>query len=194
MYKLIYGVSRIMANIGGAMLVALIMLTCVSVIGRSLNGVLHGEWLQRIAPDFTSWALAIGIGPVNGDYELIEAGVAFAIFSFLPLCQISSGHATVEIFTRLMSSRFNRAVQCVIDTVFALILSLIAVQLLNGMLSKMRSGQTTLLLEFPVWWGYALSLLGAVVAALVAIYIAVIRTVELSGSKTILPSAESAQH
>ena len=152
MYRLIYGLSRFMAYIGGIMLVLLVILTCVSVVGRSLNGILHGDFFQTVAPAFAAWAIDSGVGPVNGDYELIEAGVAFAIFAFLPLCQTSNAHAAVEIFTRSMSPRFNRILQLIIDTVFALVLLLIAVQLYSGMLSKMNSGQTTFLLEFPVWW------------------------------------------
>lgn len=183
-----------MAYTGGAMLVVLVLLTCVSVTGRSLNGILHGDLFQAIAPAFATWAIDLGIGPVNGDYELIESGVAFAIFAFLPLCQITNGHAAVEIFTRLMSPRFNRVLQLVIDTIFALVLLLIAVQLYSGMLSKMNSGQTTFLLEWPVWWGYALSMIGAVIAAAVGCYVAIIRLIELRGNKAVLPSAESAQH
>lgn len=194
MYKIIHGLARLMAYIGGTMLVALILLTCISVIGRSLNGVLHSTIVQNTAPDFATWALDFGIGPVNGDYELLEAGVAFAIFAFLPLCQISNAHASVEIFTRAMSARVNSLLQFIIDTVFALVLLLIAVQLYSGMLSKMRSGQTTFLLEFPVWWGYALSMIGAAVAAAVALYIAIVRSIEFFAKKTILPSTESAQH
>jgi len=110
----------------------------------------------------------------------------------LPLCQISNGHASVEIFTRKMSPLVNRVLQFIIDVLFALVLILIAVQLYNGMLSKMRSGQTTLLLEFPVWWAYSISLIGAVIAAVVAVYVAGVRSVELVSSKTILASAGSA--
>lgn len=183
-----------MANLGGAMLVILIVLTCVSVVGRSLNGMMHSGFIESVAPGFAKWALDLGVGPVNGDFELIEAGVAFSIFAFIPLCQITGGHASVEIFTKALSPFVNRILQFIIDVLFALVLLLIAVQLYSGLQSKMRSGQTTLLLEFPVWWAYALSLTGAVIAAAVAIYIAVIRSAELFGNKTILPSMQGEQH
>lgn len=194
MYRLVFGLSRYMAYVGGTMLVLLVILTCVSVVGRSLNGLLHGDLFQTMAPAFATWAIDRGVGPVNGDYELIEAGVAFAIFAFLPLCQITNGHAAVEIFTKALSPRFNRALQFAIDSVFAAVLLLIAVQLYSGMLSKMNSGQTTFLLEFPVWWAYALSMTGAVVASAVGIYVAIVRLLELLGKKSSLPAAESAQH
>lgn len=191
MYKFMHGLSRFTAYTGGVVLLALIVLTCISVIGRSLNSVLHGSFFETYAPDFARWAIDTGIGPVNGDFELIEAGVAFAIFAFLPLCQITGSHASVDVFTEKLSPPAKRILQWIIDTVFALVLLLIAIQLYSGMQSKIRSGQTTLLLEFPVWWGYAICLLGAVVAASVGLYIAVIRAAELFGSKQILPSTQS---
>jgi hypothetical protein len=44
-------------------------------------------------------------GPVKGDFEVVEAGIAFSIFAFLPICQLHGGHATVDIFTNLMPKR-----------------------------------------------------------------------------------------
>ena len=78
----------------------------------------------------------MGVGPINGDFELVEAGVAFAIFAFLPLCQISAGHASVDIFTAKLPMRINRVLHLGIDAIFAIVLISIAYQLYNGMLSK----------------------------------------------------------
>ena len=194
MYAFFNRLSRLMAYLGGAMLLALIMVTCISVTGRSLNGLMHSALMETYAPDLAQLALTWGVGPVNGDFELIEAGVAFSIFAFLPLCQISAGHASVEILTKALPPAANRIIQCIIDILFALVLLLIAVQLFSGMMSKMRSGQTTLLLEFPVWWAYALSLTGAVVAALVAVYVAVLRMAEVIRNKAILPTQAGEQN
>jgi len=88
-------VARLMALVGGLVLTSLIILTCVSVIGRGLNSLLHGP-IATIAPALSRRLLELGVGPVNGDFELVEAGIAFAIFAFIPLCQVSSGHATVD--------------------------------------------------------------------------------------------------
>ena len=61
---------------------------------------------------------------------------------------------------------------------FAVVLIIIAVQLHSGMMSKVRSGQTSFLLEYPVWWGYAFSLIGAIIATFIAFYIAIERSRE----------------
>ena len=177
--------ARLMAICGGLVLTFLIVLICISVIGRSLNGLLHG-WIGAVMPGVSAWALDLGVGPINGDFELVEAGVAFAIFAFLPLCQISAGHASVDIFTAKLPTRINRVLQLAIDVIFALVLIAIAYQLYNGMLSKQRYGDTTFLLQFPIWWAYAASLSGSILTAVISLYVAGIRALELMRGEDIL--------
>ena len=164
--------ANVMAIFGGIVLLALIILVCISVLGRSLNTLFHGElavWFPRLA----EWVLASGIGPINGDFEIVESGIAFSIFAFLPLCQITMGHASVDIFTARLPLGVNWFLQMVIDIVFAAVLILIAVQLFDGMQSKMRNGQTTFLLQFPIWWAYAACFGAAIVACCVSLFCAV---------------------
>ena len=177
--------ARLMAICGGLVLTVLIVLICISVIGRSLNGLLHG-WIGAVMPGVSAWALDLGIGPINGDFELVEAGVAFAIFAFLPLCQISAGHASVDIFTAKLPTRINRVLQLAIEVIFAVVLIAIAYQLYNGMLSKQRYGDTTFLLQFPIWWAYAASLSGSILTAVISFYVAGIRALELMRGEDIL--------
>jgi len=193
-YRFFLKLSQVMAYLGGTMLCALILLTCVSVLGRSLAGFLHGDFMEGAMPGVAAALLGLGIGPVNGDFELIEAGVAFSIFAFIPLCQITGGHASVDIFTSRLSDRVNRILRALTEVVFAAILVLIAWQLFQGMLSKMSSGQTTFLIEFPIWWAYLLSLTGAVVAGVVGTYLALMRVQEFLSGRAILPADLGADH
>ncbi|AVO37799.1 TRAP transporter small permease [Pukyongiella litopenaei] len=178
MHRLMLALARFMAIAGGAVLSLLILLTCISITGRLLNGLFHGDWMESIAPGFSAWVLGLGVGPVNGDFELVEAGVAFAIFAFLPLCQITSGHAAVDIVANHFPSWLSRFLRAATEVVFAVVLVLIAERLFEGMMSKKGYGETTFLLQFPIWWAYAASLAGAVVAAVVAVYMAVVRCYE----------------
>lgn len=171
MYHPMLTLSRVMAYLGGAVLTGLILMTCASVLGRE-----------------------IGLGPVTGDFEIIEAGIAFCIFAFLPLCQITAGHASVDIFTQTLSDRANRVLRFIADGLFAAVLVLIALRLASGTISKYGYGETTLLLQFPIWWAYAASLIGAVIAALVAVYVAGVRLVELSNGRALLPQDQGAEH
>ncbi|WP_083097095.1 TRAP transporter small permease [Pseudophaeobacter leonis] len=177
MHKLMMGLARFMAILGGMVLSLLIFLTCLSIIGRLLNGVLHGDVMQSIAPGFSNWMIT-WVGPINGDFELVEAGVAFAIFAFLPLCQISAGHAAVDVVANAFPRRVNRFLRMITELLFAAVLVLIAWRLAAGTISKFDNGETSFLLEFPVWWALAASLFCAVVAAIVGIYMGAVRTIE----------------
>lgn len=193
MYTVMMRLARFMAILGGLVLTGLIVLTCVSVLGRALNTVFHG-WVGDLVPGLSDWALGLGVGPINGDFELVEAGVAFAIFAFLPLCQITSGHAAVDLFTNALPARVNRVLRMLVEIVFAAVLVLIAWRLWDGMLSKMRYGETSFLLQFPVWWAYAASFCGSVIAALVGIYMAGMRIAEFRAGRPLLPDAAGAEH
>lgn len=186
MNKIMLGLARVMAVLGGIALSILIILTCLSIAGRLLNGFFHGDFMQGLLPGLSNWMLGIGVGPINGDFELVETGVAFAIFAFIPLCQITGGHASVDIVTNNFSKGVNRFLRMMTETIFAAVLLLIAWKLYDGMSSKMRYGETTFLLQFPIWWAYAASLFGAVVSAIVGIYVAGVRIAEFLTGRTIL--------
>ena len=182
------------ALLGGAALSFLILLTCVSIAGRSLNSFFHSEWSQAAIPDVANYFISIGVGPINGDFELVEAGMVFAIFAFLPLCQWHGAHAKVTIFTSKLPAKAHCLLITIIECVFAITLIVIAKQLFEGMDSKRDSGQVTFLLEFPLWWSYALGLSAAVVAALVASVLAGTRLIELFTGRVLLPEDMDAEH
>lgn len=192
MYKLADKLARSFALLGGAALTFLILLICASVIGRSINSILHSDFMQTSLPSLADTLLASGVGPINGDFEIVEAGMAFAIFAFLPLCQLQFAHASVDVFTSHLPERVNRVMRAIIELAFAACIVLIAVQLTSGLISKYRSGQTTLLLEFPVWWSYALSTIAAWAAALIATYVGFMRAVECYVGHAILPDTSEA--
>ena len=77
MNKFIYGVSRGLAWFGALVLTALATISVLSIVGRA-------------------FAFA-GLGPIRGDFELVEAGTALAVFCFLPWCHLRRGHATVDM-------------------------------------------------------------------------------------------------
>lgn len=193
MHGFMTSLARFMAVLGGLVLTALILMICASVLGRALNTLLHSGPAVALLGDFVRTLLDTGVGPILGDFELVEAGVAFAIFAFIPFCQITGGHATVDIFTSGLSVQANRFIQMIVDIVFAAVLILIAVQLYEGMLSKIQYRETTFMLRFPIWWAYAASLSAAAVSALVGVYVAIVRTAEFFGNRTIM-SVGGAEH
>lgn len=169
MHRIAHRLATFMALAGGTVLTCLILLTCLSVLGRGLNTALHGT-LGGLFPEVAAFLLALGVGPINGDFELVEAGMAFTIFAFLPYCQLKNGHAVVDVFADVLPAPVRRIWRAVIEVVFAAVIVLLTYQLFEGLLSKRQYGETTFLLQFPIWWSYGLSLGAAVVASLVALY------------------------
>jgi TRAP-type C4-dicarboxylate transport system permease small subunit len=194
LHRFMTNLSKAMAILGGAVLAILIVMVCLSIFGRTLNGWLHGPLFDGALQGVADGLLALGIGPVTGDFELVEAGMAFAIFAFLPICQISGGHASVDVFTNYLPIRAQKALRMIIEIIFAVVLVVIALQLKEGLDSKMRSGTTTFLLQFPIWWGYACALLGAAVAAIVGVYMGLVRVVEFVTGRDIAGNELGAHH
>ncbi|NAZ18074.1 hypothetical protein GT020_18790, partial [Glutamicibacter soli] len=84
----IENMARVSALAGGAVLLALIAMTCLSVIGRA------GLTLSAL---FDLPGVLGRLRPVRGDYELIEMGSAIAVFAFLPWCHLTRAHARVDL-------------------------------------------------------------------------------------------------
>lgn len=187
MPRLVDLIARGMAGAGGAVLIALIVLTCVSITGRGLATLAYSDWLTGLAPGVAAALAALGPAPVTGDFELVESGIAFAIFAFLPWCQLRSGHATVDLFTMRLPRAAGQWITAFWEVLFAAALLFIAWRLEDGMQGKLRNGETTFLLQFPVWWAYAASLAAAVVAAAVGLYVAGARVVTALTGRVILP-------
>ena len=186
--------AEVFAIVGGLLLTVLILITCISIIGRELNALLHEDFVMSVMPGFAQWLLDLGVGSIRGDFELVEAGMAFCIFAFLPLCQVTASHASVDIFFATLPTGVKRVLLAVVELLFAAALVIIALQLKEGMDRYVRSGQTSLLLQFPVWWAYALSLVGAAAAAVAGVYMAILRIYEWLSGDVIVGAGAGAEH
>ena len=181
--------ARAAAIVGGLVLVALVALITVSILGRVLNDALHSEFAARIPGSFAERLLELGVGEVRGSYELLEAGVAFAIFAFFPICQLYAGHATVDIFTSRLPARATRLLVAFWEVMLTACLLLISVQLFGGVQRYYGNGETTFFLQFPLWWSYAASFAASVVTCAVALYCAAARIWECVSGRPVLPQA-----
>lgn len=166
--------ARGLAIAGGLVLIVLTVLTVVSIVGRSLIG--------------------FGLSPVPGDVELVEAGVGFAIFSFLPWCQFVRGHATVDIFTNFLSARANRIIDLISELLLTIVITIIAWRLWYGMLDKVRYNETTFILQFPVWWAYAACMVAAAIGVVVSFYLLYVRVRETVTGQPALESGQGSLH
>lgn len=141
---------RWLAVAGGLVLAALIVLTVASIAGRAL--------------------VSLGLGPIPGDFELVEAGTAFAIFCFLPWCHLRRGHISVDVLEKALGPQRDAWLAAMSNTLMTAVALLIVWRMWFGMLDKMKYGETTFILQFPAWWGYAACMPAAVLFASVAAF------------------------
>ncbi|MDO5625043.1 MAG: TRAP transporter small permease [Pseudomonadota bacterium] len=147
MNQWIYTLARWLARVGGAVLVALTAMTVVSIIGRSLTG--------------------LGLGPVRGDFELVEMGSALAVFCFLPWCHLKRGHAVVDMLWRSYPAGLRRFLDIATQALMLAVWLLLTWRMAVGMQDYMGNGETTFILQMPVWWGYAPCVVAAVLGCVV---------------------------
>lgn len=145
-------IARLLAIGGGAVLLCIIALTCVSIIGRALV------------------PLDIGLGPIRGIYDLTEIGMAAAIFAFLPWAQFNEAHARVDLFQPVMPKTMDRLLDLLFNVAMLVVAAVGTWRLYLGMQDKLSFGETTLIAQIPVWQGYAASLAGAVGFIIVAAF------------------------
>lgn len=146
MIGLIYKASRWSAIFGGLVLCAVTLMIVLSVSGRALIGV--------------------GLGPVPGDFELVEIGTAVAVFFFLPWCYLRGGHATVDLVFMHLPPAAQKTVIVISDVLMLVVWLVLTWRLWDGMVEKREYMETTFILQMPIWWGYALCFVGAVIGCL----------------------------
>ncbi len=130
---LLFRLCRAFALAGGLVLVAMMLMSLVSIFGRAV--------LNK---------------PLPGDYELVQLGCAIAVAAFLPFCQMRGGHVLVDFFT----ANSRPSVRAALDTLGALLLAVAAAvfawRIAAGALSFKEANDQTTILEIPTWWALTL--------------------------------------
>ena len=139
-------VARALAIAGGLLSVASALLVTTSVTLR---------WL--------------GFGSINGDFELVQIGVALSVFCFLPLTQARRGNIMVDTFTTWLPLRVQRAMDAFWDFVYAGFMALTAWCLMNGARDALASGLNSAMLGLPLWPVFAMTVLLVLLLAVTAI-------------------------
>ena len=146
MGNVIYKLSRWLVWFGGFILIMLAIMSTASIIGRALSG--------------------FGLGPIPGDFELVEVGTALVIFCFLPWSYLRDGHATVDLLWNVYPQPMRKALLILGDLLMLIIWVLLIWRMGVGAMAYYETGETTFILQFPVWWGYAVSLIPGVIGCI----------------------------
>lgn len=141
---------RLFAALGGITLLAMMLMTVISVTKRTLLGA-----------------------PIPGDFELVEIGSAIAIFCFLPWCQSTGGNVLVDFFTQKTGPRTNHLLEAFGDLLYLLIAALLLWRMVHGGMEMRQYGEQSMVLRIPAWWSFvvilpAMALLVATCAATMA--------------------------
>jgi TRAP-type C4-dicarboxylate transport system permease small subunit len=134
----IYGTSRALAWLGGLALTLIALLSVISIAGRAFSGA--------------------GFGPVPGDFELVEAGTALAVFCFLPWAHLKRSHAAVDLFWGLYPAPLRRVFTLLADLLMLVVWLLLVWRMGLAMEDYRGNAEVTFILQMPVWWGYAVSM------------------------------------
>jgi TRAP-type C4-dicarboxylate transport system permease small subunit len=209
--RFIHALARLMAILGGIVLGLITIMTVISITGRAIvtiafvfpGSVFHylpffddiQLWLQwLVAQEWSVFGATVKVGAVPGDFELVEAGTAFAVFAFLPWCQLNRGHATVDLFTNYLPAVANRWIDLVSETLMTIVFVVLAWRLWIGMMDKIRYQETTFILQYPVWWGFASAMVGAAACVIVSVYMTGVRVQEVRTGRSSFAPTHGGMH
>jgi TRAP-type C4-dicarboxylate transport system permease small subunit len=144
--RLLMRLATLLAYGGGVVVSAVGIMSAVSIVGRSVVG-----------------------RPIVGDFELVEIGTAIAGSLFLPYCQATAGHIAVDVFTRRASVRTVDWLDRFGALLMAAMFLVVGWRTVVGAMSLRSSGETSMLMSFPLWLGYAGAVPGVIVAGIVAL-------------------------
>jgi TRAP-type C4-dicarboxylate transport system permease small subunit len=111
----------------------------------------------------------LGFGPISGDFELVQVGVALSVFCFLPLTQARRGNIMVDTFTLRLRPETNRRIDALWDFVYAGFMALMAWCLMNGARDAFASGLNSMVLALPLAPVFTLCVILIAILALTAI-------------------------
>lgn len=119
---------EIWALAGGILLLAIVLLNAASLTGNI--------FLNQ---------------PVPGDFEIVEMGVAVAVFAFLPYCQITGANVSADIFTSKAGPRTIRVLSAIASMVAFAFATLLLWRMYLGLLDYREYREVTTIYETPIW-------------------------------------------
>ena len=142
------------ALVGGALLLAAAVLTCVSVTRGAFGR------------------------PILGDTEIVELCMGVAVALFLPWAEMRGAHVMVDVFTARMAPRPLAWLDALMRAAVALVATVLAVKIADGAYAQWDRERASMFLELPYWWGYAGAAVGLALWTVTACFVAAERFAE----------------
>ena len=149
--RALHFISYLFAILGGFIMMALVVMTVVSVLGR---------WLFS--------------APIFGDFELVELGTAISVFLFLPYCHMNRGNVIVDLFLSWAPKRVQAFFDVLGSVALSLIAGLLAWRMSMGGFDMLEYNETSYILALPVWAAFPFAVSSLGLLAMCAAYTAVI--------------------
>ena len=137
--------ARQLALLGGIALMAMVLITVISILGRSLMRA-----------------------PIPGDVEMVQFLMAFAISCFLPWCQARQSHVLIGFFTDGCAAWLRDALSRIGCIGLAAMAAVLAWRTLSAAISAYPTGQGSMILGIPVWINTAALVPGFALMAAIA--------------------------
>lgn len=141
--------TALVALAGGALVLAAALLVVASVLLR---------WLAA--------------APIDGDFEYVKMATAVAVFAFLPFTQARRGNIMADAFTSRLPARVQGLMDGFWDLAYAALMGFVAYALTFGTLDAVRSGETTMQRQIPIWPSIGLATALCALLALTALWTA----------------------
>lgn len=179
--RLLELVCTAVALLGGLVLLVIIVVSTISIVGRSV--------LPLIAA-----LVGLSLRPMSipGDIEIVEMGTAVAVFCFLPLCLLRRGNVFVDFFTARAPFRVRSFLDLLANLLFVALAGSLAWQMIGGLEDKIAYEDTTMVLRLPVAWPFGFALGAVWLLFAVAVYASWRSLREVARNRPIGPPAAGA--
>jgi TRAP-type C4-dicarboxylate transport system permease small subunit len=108
--------------------------------------------------------------PIPGDVELTQFGIALSISLCLPWCQMQRSNIIVDFFTQRSSRRAQQGLDALGALLLAAMCALLAWRTAVGAVAVHEAHESSMILDLPMWWTYAMLAPGLALAGLVALW------------------------
>lgn len=148
--QMLLAVSKWTAIAGGVVFTAIVAMSVVSIVGRK-----------------------IASAPVSGDVELLQLGAAFASAAFFAYTHLVHGDVKVDFFTNSLAPAKRAFLDALGSLLVGLFGALIAWRAWAGAMTVKEAGETSAILELPVWIAQVLMVPSFALLALAGFYMCI---------------------